>query len=478
MPGFLTVSLWSVPPWDNRAMRTKASLWMGGLLLALPLANAIGQPSSTEAASPAPQISLANALASARQNLTVSIANRALAAARSDVRAADRDPLAQISAKIGQIDLQNGLGPGNPLTQKRIDKAIGIDWTWERGNKRALRTQAAQLALSAAQADLEDVQLQQLLATHAAYFDLLAGQERLTQIVAIASSAADLARTAALRVKAGDLAPQDAARTDIEAQRAQADVISAELDRQRAGLALAQLMGRSEAGSTAVSGAVSSPSDWPPAPAAPAQIAINGIANGDRAAALLSIDALSALAQSRPDVRAAQARVLAARALVDNATALKTADITIGSSLDHYPGTSTRLLELRAQMPLQGVLGGHNYEAEVDRALALLSQTQDALDRTRLAGLGELHRQQQELVASTQRVRSVDADIVPRARRVAELAEMAYAKGALSLTDLLDARRTLRNTLLEAISARADYARALGAWQLRTAPHTVPGALP
>ena len=459
-------------------MRIKASLWMGGLLLALPLAHAIGQSISAETSLPANPISLAKALASARQNLTVSIANRTLAAARADVRSADRDPLAQLSAKVGQMDLQNGLGPGNPLTQKRIDKSIGIDWTWERGNKRALRTQAAQLALSAVQADLEDVQLQQLLATHAAYFDLLAAQERLTQIAGIAVSAAELARTAALRVKAGDLAPQDAARTDIQAQRAQADVISAELDRQRAALVLTQLMGRNDTLSTPGLGAASSPSDWPPAPVVPAQPAITGVANGGGLTEHLSIDALNALVPSRPDVRAAQARVLAARSLVDNASALKTADITIGSSLDHYPGTSTRLLELRAQMPLQGLLGGHNFEAEVDRALALLSQTQDALDRARLAGLGELHRQQQELAASAQRVRSVDTDIVPRARRVAELAEIAYAKGALSLTDLLDARRTLRTTLLDAIGARADYARALGAWQLRTAPHTVAGALP
>jgi len=37
------------------------------------------------------------------------------------------------------------------------------------------------------------------------------------------------------------------------------------------------------------------------------------------------------------------------------------------------------------------------------------------------------------------------------------------------LTDLLDARRTLRSTLIEAAFTRAEYAKAHTAWQLRTA---------
>jgi cobalt-zinc-cadmium efflux system outer membrane protein len=60
---------------------------------------------------------------------------------------------------------------------------------------------------------------------------------------------------------------------------------------------------------------------------------------------------------------------------------------------------------------------------------------------------------------------------------VAEGAELAYRRGALSLTDLLDARRTLRVTALDAVAARKEHAQALGAWQLRTGP-TVTAATP
>ncbi|MEY2953083.1 MAG: hypothetical protein RLZZ401_1170 [Pseudomonadota bacterium] len=426
-------------------------------------------------AQPVPEVSLAQALQAARQNIEVALAQRSLAAAQADIRAADRAPVPVLSGKLSQMDLQHGLGAGNVLTQKRIDKAIGLDWTWERGNKRALRTQAATAAALAAQADVDDVRLQQLLATHAAYFDTLASQERAEQIQALAHSARQLADTAALRLKVGDLAAQDASRTEIEAERARTDVVSAQLDQQQTALALAQLMGRNGGNTPAALKVVS---EWPSLQASTANYAIKTEVIPRLTSAPLTVGELLPLVEARADVRAAQARVQAARALADNASALKTADITVGSSIDHYPGTSTRLLELRAQMPLQGFLGGYNYEGEIARALATQAQAQDLLEKTRLLALTDLQRQQQALQAAAQRVQSFATDIVPRARKVAELAELAYQRGALSLTDLLDARRTLRATLLDSIGARADHARAQGAWALRTAPATVPGAQP
>ena len=51
---------------------------------------------------------------------------------------------------------------------------------------------------------------------------------------------------------------------------------------------------------------------------------------------------------------------------------------------------------------------------------------------------------------------------------------LAKALGARTTAEvfLLDARRTLRTTRLEAIAAQADYAKAQGTWQLRTQPVT------
>jgi cobalt-zinc-cadmium efflux system outer membrane protein len=408
---------------------------------------ALASPWAAMAQVPAPEpLTLGQALQAARGNLDVVLARSALVAAGADVTAADHAPLPVLSAKLGSIDLQNGIGGGSLLGQKRIDKSLGVDWTWERGSKRALRTQAARQAEAAAQADLEDATLQQLTAAHAAFFDLLAAQERLLQVSALERSAAQLAATAARRVQAGDLAAQDAARTGIEAQRARADVLSAQLERQRAALALRQLTGW-----TLPADSLQARADWP------------GIGLD------VALPDLAVAVQSRADVRAAQARLQAAQAALDGATALKRTDVTLGASVDHFPGTSTRLVEFRMQMPLQW---GYGYEGEIGRAQAQLTQAQAAQEKVLRTATGEMQRLQFEALASAQRAQSYEADILPRARKVAEGAEMAYSKGAMSLTDLLDARRVLRTTQIEALAARTDAAKAAGAWQLRVRPET------
>lgn len=419
-------------PGDSRQMRIRQTLAGLGSALAL-----LATAPATHAAS----LSLQDALQAGARNLDVSIAARAASAAQADVLAADHAPLPQLSAKLSQIDLQNGIGPGNLLRDKRIDKAVGIDWTWERGDKRSLRTEAARRAAAAAGADVDDVRLQQMLAAHAAFFDLLAAQERLAEVRDIEAGTRQLADTAARRLQAGDLARQDAARASIEAQRAAADTQAAQQELVRARSTLALLTGLPEAD-------LQARNDWPAVPAP-----------GDAAAVPAD------LLEQRADVRAAAERVRASEAGVGGARALRSSDITWGASIDHYPGTSTRQVELRAQMPLTW---GYRYEGEAGRAQAQLEQARDQLEKTRRAAAAELQRLRSDMVSAAARDNSYRDGIVPRSREVLQRAETAYARGALSLTDLLDARRTLRATLLEALAVRTELAKAVGAWQLRT----------
>lgn len=388
-------------------------------------------------------VSLQQALDAARNNLDVALARSNLAAAQADVVSANRAPLPVLSTGISNIDLQNGNGSGNILADRTLDKSLGIDWTWERGNKRALRSLSAQQAAGAALADAQEVLTLQQLAVYGTYFDLLAAQERLGHFEALERLAAQTAASAKIRVAAGDLAVQDGLRIDIEAQRARSDLQQAELDRQRAALALWQSSGLNLPPST-----LAAKADWPASITAPTP-------DWER------------VVQARADVRAASARVLAAQAALDNARALKTNDITWGATYNHYPGTSNARLGLRLQMPLQW---GYSFEGEMARATALLTQAQDALEKTRRIAASDLQRLQQETLNTRERLQVYANNILPQAQRVADGAELAYSKGALSLTDLLDARRTLRATLLEALSARTDFAKASGAWQLRLTP--------
>lgn len=387
-------------------------------------------------------LTLPQTLAAARNNVEVAIARGGLAAARADILAANHAPLPVLSGKLSSIDLDKGIGAGGPM-KKKVDKGIGIDFVWERGDKRPLRTRAAEQLADAAQADVDDVVQQQLLAAQGAFLDLLAAQERVALVDALAQDTRQLAVTAQRRVKAGDVAAQDASRLEIEAERAQADAQTAALDRQRAALALAQLIGQTTGGER-----LAAQGDWSLLASPPAAD-------------------VTALVQARPEVRAAALRVQAAQLALDGARALRQSDVTWGVSYDHYPGTSRALVELRAQMPLQW---GYAYEGEIGRALAVLRQAEDTQDKVVRDATVELQRMQLEAGNTLARARRYEGEIMPRARAVAQTAEQAYQRGAIGLTDLLDARRTLRSALIDAVATRLEAARALGAWQLSSRP--------
>ena len=85
-------------------------------------------------------LGLEQVLGLAGANLEVHISQGQLDAARADIVSADRAPLPVLSARTSSIDLQNGIGAGNAWRDKRIDKGVGLDLTYERGNKRELRT--------------------------------------------------------------------------------------------------------------------------------------------------------------------------------------------------------------------------------------------------------------------------------------------------------------------------------------------------
>lgn len=413
------------------------------ILRKLVLAACLCPPAWACAQAATPVLTFAQALQAARDTVEVSIARRNVEGARADVATADHAPAPVLTTKASSIDLQNGIGGGNVVRDKRIDKSVGLDWTLERGNKRALRTQAAQRTADAASSDLQEVVVQQQIAVAAAYWDLAAAQQRVLQVTDISRSAADLAGASQRRLRAGAISQQESLRTEIEARRAQADLRAAQADRVRAMLALGQLLG--QRGEFAVE------ADWPSIGADPGPLPD---------------------IEQRADVRAARLRVEAAQAAFDNALALRRNDVTLGSSFDHFPGTSRRLLELRLSMPLAGVLGTYNYEGEIGRARAGLDQAQDQLEKARRVALAESGRLGEEVRAAAARAAEFEQAIVPRARQVAGMAELAYTKGALPLVDLLDARRTLRSVLLDDIAARADHARAQAAWQLRQASAT------
>jgi cobalt-zinc-cadmium efflux system outer membrane protein len=89
------------------------------------------------------------------------------------------------------------------------------------------------------------------------------------------------------------------------------------------------------------------------------------------------------------------------------------------------------------------------------------------LEQAKLSAEAEWHSMREAYTASITRQKIYAEEILPRAQKVLTQAELAYAKGAIPLVDLLDARRTLKTSLLEALEVQAEHAKTFTALQLR-----------
>jgi len=387
-------------------------------------------------------------------NRELQVAQSLYAGAQADIGSSSQRPNPNLSLNSSSIGPANGIGRG-PMWNKSFDTIVRVDQLFERGDKRKLRGASAQFLADAAQHDVAETQRQQLFLVRAAYYDLLLAQHK-KLILEQSSGLFDNAVVAAqLRLKAGDIAPSEVARLQVDAGRAANDARSASADLIRAQFNLAYLIG-AEANAVQLVATDS----WPN---------------------LQTLPAATAQIEQRADVQAAQQRVYAAEKNLDGARALQTRDVTLGLQYERYPGQPTNNgWGLGISMPLQI---NNTYQGESRRASADLAIAQNNLARVRAQAFSEISRSTADLAAAQQRVQRFQDELLASAQQAADAAEFAYKNGALGVMDLLDARRTLRATRLEAETAQADYAKAQAAYQaalsndIATSENNAPQAL-
>ncbi len=398
------------------------------LLLLPPLAGLAGQP-----------LALSEAETLWRQHSReLRLARVGLDAARAERMVAGQAPNPDVSLNVLSIDTKHGVGGGS-LSEKRMDSIFRLEQLVERGGKRELRVRGADARVAAAAFDVDDLDRRQLGELRKAYYALRLAQDRLALARDAAALNARSLEVAIRRRQAGDLAPVDVSRLQIDLARAESDVAQAAADLEQARFGLAYLVGR-----TADAADLDAADDWP----------------------ALEAQALNeAPLDRRPDLQAARRRVEAAEAERDLARARRTRDLTLGIQYEHnmqnLPNDS---VGFGVSLPL---FINHEFEGEIARAEADLDAARVQYEQQR--ALAEVQRAQARsaLLAARERSRRLAGEVLDEAGRVARAAEFAYQKGAIGLTDLLDARRTARQVAAEAAAARAEYALALSDWQLQ-----------
>ena len=430
-------------PWSQR--------WPTLLLLGAFSFAGFSSASEPGPATPLSALSLPLAQQLAQQNnRDLRLARVAVQSAAAGKIIAGAAPNPVLSWQTGNINPQAGIGSGS-LRSKTVDSTVRIDQLIERGGKRGLRLENASHLEQAARLDEQDTARQLRAQVAKAYYDVLAGGEReviLTQNEQLYQTTLAAARK---RQQAGDLAAADVARLELEALRAQNDLVATRLDARNARIALATLLGQPAQVDT-----MQLVDGWPPAGAS--VTGMNDVSDVIRAARI----------EQRPDVMAARARLAAADAARQLALASRTRDITIGVQAEHFPASagnsqgSGNSYGISLQVPL---FVRYGQEGEIRAAELACDKARETLEKVREQAQLEVLQNIQQWRTALVRWQRFESSLLPAAQKSADAAEFAFRHGASNLTDVLDARRTWRATLQDALAARLDYAKSWAAWQ-------------
>ncbi|TXI47256.1 MAG: TolC family protein [Methylophilus sp.] len=378
-------------------------------------------------------------------------AKRAVEGAEADTLIAGQRPNPVLSLGLSSVNVNRGQGNmnqngSNGLWDKTYNSALQVSQLYERGNKRELRTAVAESAVKASSFDLKETYRQQALTMATAYYDLKLAQETLLIQQANVGSYDKTLQAAQLRLKAGDVASADVARIRVDALRASNDLRQAEATLQKAQAMLAYLLGKDQDAAR-----LYATDPWPSLLADP------------------SSDTENSWLPQRSDVQAADARMEQAQRARKLAESLKTRDLTWSLAYQHFPGqepgSAPDTVGAAVSIPL---FTNYQYEGEAARAEVGYTSAMEAKEQVRAAAVAEMRRAKADLQAAVDKNRRFDQSILSEAQKASDAAEFAYQHGAMSVMDLLDARRILRTLQLEAVSVKADYAKSLSAWLAAT----------
>ena len=166
--------------------------------------------------------------------------------------------------------------------------------------------------------------------------------------------------------------------------------------------------------------------------------------------------------QNRPDLRAAQQGVTAAKSQYDLQRAIGKQDVTLQGNYSHVNGINAATVYGSIPLPIF-----NRNQGEIARTRVAITQAQELEKATNGQTLTDVHDAYEGLRENDRVVQLFRSGYLDVAQKDREIAEYAYKRGAVSLLDFLDAERSYRATQLAYRQALASYLLALE--QLREA---------
>ena len=327
------------------------------------------------------------------------------------------------------FNAQNGAGP--PEVNFRLDFVL------ERGQKRERRVEAAQGSREVARLQLLDATRSLVLDVQSACIEVLAAKASLGLARENLKAFEGIVEVNTARVRAGDLAKVELARSQLAAVQFQNAVLQAETRLRVAGNRLQSLMGRTV-----------------PSPTFDVE--------GDlrREPPKFTMDSLESQAlELRPDLLALRSDEARSQAELRLQMAQGKVDYTVGTQYHRqYDTAHGNSLGVFFSAPLPVF---NRNQGEIERARQEQGQIQARIRALQADVRTEVRNAWVQNATSRQLLETIERDLLDRAGDVRNTMEYSYRRGEASLVEFLDAQRAFNDARQSYNEARADYARSL-----------------
>jgi len=339
---------------------------------------------------------------------------------------------------LGSPARQNpNLYPGvstSDYLKNNTEADIGLSYLIERGKKRQHRLQAAKDITAQTRSIVADNERGLSFNTASLFVNVQLAESTLELADKDLKSFQKTIDLGELRYNKGAISEDDYLKIKLQLLQFETDYQQAELARVQALSDLRQLLGYE---SVSADYDVAGPFDYQP---------LKGNLEDYQLKAL----------QNRPDLRASQQGVTAAKSQYELQRANGKQDVTVQSNYSHVNGINAANFLGSIPLPIF-----NRNQGEIARTRIAITQSQEQEKATNGQALTDVRDAYEGLRVSDRIVQLYRSGYLEVAQKDRDIAEYAYQRGAVSLLDFLDAERSYRATQLAYRQALASYLLAL-----------------
>jgi cobalt-zinc-cadmium efflux system outer membrane protein len=315
-----------------------------------------------------------------------------------------------------------------------------VDFILERGKKRQERVAVAEAAKAVAQLELLNSTRSLILDVQSAFTEVLLAKESLSLARASLDAFNRIVVVNRTRVESGDLARVELVRSEVAALQFRNQVRQAELRLRVSKNRLQALMGRSAFSAT---------------------FEVTGELRRDPLLVDQS-EILRTALMARPDLDALRKDQARSVAEIRLQLAQGKVDYTVGAAYNKQlnVGTGQRgdSLGVFFSMPLPFY---NRNQGEIERARREQAQIEARIQSLEQEIAAEVANAYEQFSTAKGLLETIESEMLEQSKRVREVIEFSYRKGEASFVELLDAQRTLNDTVQGFNEARAEYAKSL-----------------